>query len=177
MNNPFDNVPSTADVPETADKKSIAAQTSLVERFEATISREEAVAKNQEELAGVMFETFLDDDGSIKDIAHSAEIISALRQTEIKVDQTLERVENLVKEIPTTIEARLCEEDRNRFDKNFQSWNNVYKLHLPLFCVIGFIVGLCILVCVLATKSATDKRLQYEYHLEQLNRWELENTR
>ena len=177
MSNPFNNIPSTADVPETADKKSIAAQTSLVERFEATISREEAVAKNQEELAGVMFETFLDDDGSIKDIAHSAEIISALRQTEIKVDQTLERVENLVKEIPTTIEARLCEEDRNRFDKNFQSWNNVYKLHLPLCCVIGFIVGLCILVCVLATKSATDKRLQYEYHLEQLNRWELENTR
>ena len=80
MNNPFDNVPSTTDVSEIADKKSIAAQTSLVERFEAAISREEAVAKNQEELAGVMFETFLDDDGSIKDIAHSAEIISVIRQ-------------------------------------------------------------------------------------------------
>ena len=50
MNNPFDNVPSTADVSETADKKSIATQTSLVERFEAAISREEAVAKNQENL-------------------------------------------------------------------------------------------------------------------------------
>ena len=71
MSNPFDNVPSTADVPETVDKKTITALTSLVERFEAAISREEAVAKNQEELAGVMFETFLDDDGSIKDIAHS----------------------------------------------------------------------------------------------------------
>ena len=87
MSNPFDNIPSTADVPETADKKSIAAQTSLVERFEASISREEAVAKNQEELAGVMFETFLDDDGSIKDIAHSAETISVIRQNQSAMDR------------------------------------------------------------------------------------------
>ena len=87
MNNPFDNVPSTAGVPETVDKKSIAAQTSLVEIFEAAISREDAVAKNQEELAGVMFETFLDDDGSIKDIAHSAEIISVIRQNQSAMDR------------------------------------------------------------------------------------------
>ena len=87
MNNPFDNVPSTADVQETVDKKTITALTSLVERFEAAISREEAVAKNQEELAGVMFETFLDDDGSIKDIAHSAEIISAIRQNQSAMDR------------------------------------------------------------------------------------------
>ncbi|MDE7419589.1 MAG: hypothetical protein K2N35_05220, partial [Muribaculaceae bacterium] len=80
MSNPFDNVPSTADVPEIVDKKSLTTLTTLTERFEAAISREEAVAKNQEELAGLMFETFLDDDGSIKDIAHSAEIISAIRQ-------------------------------------------------------------------------------------------------
>ena len=80
MSNPFDNVPSTADLPETVDKKTIIALTSLVERFEAAISREEATAKNQKELAGVMFETFLDDDGSIKDIAHSTEIISILRE-------------------------------------------------------------------------------------------------
>ena len=78
MNNPFDNVPSTGDVPETVDKKTLTTLTTLTERFETAISREEAVAKNQEELAGLMFEAFLDDDGSIKDIAHSAEIISAI---------------------------------------------------------------------------------------------------
>lgn len=78
MSNPFDNVPSTADIPESVDKRAMATLTALTERFEAAVSREEAIAKNLEELAGVMFETFLDDDGSIKDIAHSVEIISAL---------------------------------------------------------------------------------------------------
>ena len=52
MNNPFENVPSTADVPETVDMKTLSNLTSLIERFEVAISREEAVAKNQEELAG-----------------------------------------------------------------------------------------------------------------------------
>ena len=48
MSNPFDNVPSTADVPETADKKTLSNLASLVERFEVAVSREEAIAKNQE---------------------------------------------------------------------------------------------------------------------------------
>lgn len=39
MSNPFNNIPSTADVPETVDKKSITALISLAERFEAAISR------------------------------------------------------------------------------------------------------------------------------------------
>ncbi|MBD5267773.1 MAG: hypothetical protein HDS41_06295 [Bacteroides sp.] len=91
-----------------------AAQTSLVERFEAAISREEAVAKNHEELAAVMFETFLDDDGSIKDLAHSAEIISASRQNQLAMDRYCERIETAQRVIPTSIEAHLCDEDRNR---------------------------------------------------------------
>lgn len=169
MNNPFDNVPSSADMQETTDKKTLSSLSSLVERFEVAVSRNETATKNQEELAGAVFETFLDDDGSMKDFSHSTEIKSILRQTETRMEAKLERVENFVKEIPTTIEAPLCEEDRTRLDKNFQSWLNVFKIHLPLFWVIGLIVGICILVCVLATKSATDKRLQYEHRLEQLN--------
>ena len=82
-----------SDVPEIIDKKTITALASLVERFEAAISREEIVAKNQEELAGVMLETFLDDDGSIKDITHSAEIISAIRQNQSAMDRYCERIE------------------------------------------------------------------------------------
>lgn len=176
MNNPFDNIPSSADMPEPIDKKTLSSLSSLVERIEIAVSRNEAAAKNQEELAGAVFETFLDDDGSMKDFSHSAEIKAILHQTERRMDAKLDRVENLVNEIPTTIEARLCEEDRNRLDKNFQSWNNVYQLHLPLFWVIGLIVGICILVCVLATKSATDKRIQYEHRLEQLYHWKQENA-
>lgn len=96
MSNPFDNVPSTTDVPKTVDKRTLTTLTTLTERFEAAISREEAVAKNQEELAGVMFETFLDDDGSIKDFAHTKRLESAMRQTTQKMEESSERVENAV---------------------------------------------------------------------------------
>ncbi len=176
MSNPFDNVPSSADVPGTINKKDITALTAAIERFETAVSREETTVKNQEELAGALFEIFLDDDGTLKDFAQTKRFESTMNRATQKQEEVCDRVENAVHSVPTRIEVRLCEEDRNCLDKNFQSWNSVFKLHLPLFCVIGFIVGLCILVCVLATKSATDKRRQYEYHLEHLNRWELENT-
>ncbi len=176
MNNPFDNVPSTADVPETADKKYIAEQTSLVERFEVAISREEAVAKNQEELAGVMFETFLDDDGSIKDIAHSAEIISAIRQNQSAMERYCERIEAAQREIPSSIEAHLCDEDRERLDTNFISLKNLIKLHLPIVIGIGAFVGICLMGSIMVCNSAANKRHKYEQRITELDRWHQENA-
>ncbi len=157
MNNPFDNVPSTADVPETFDKKTITALASLVERFEAAISREEAVAKNQEELAGVMFETFLDDDGSIKDIAHSAEIISAIRQNQSAMDRYCERIEKAQRKIPSSIEAHLCDEDRERLDTNFIRLKNLIKLNFPIVIGLGVFVGICIFGSIMVSYSASNK--------------------
>lgn len=176
MNNPFDNVPSTTDVPETVDKKTIATQTSLVERFEAAISREEAITKNQEELAGVMFETFLDDDGSIKDIAHSAEIISAIRQNQSAMDRYCDRIEAAQREMPSSIEAHLCDEDRDRLDTNFIRLKNLIKLHLPIVIGIGALVGICLMGSIMVSNSASDKRCEYEKHIEELDRWHQKNA-
>ena len=176
MSNPFDNIPSTADVPETADKKSIAAQTSLVERFEAAISREEAVAKNQEELAGVMFETFLDDDGSFKDIAHSAEIISAIRQNQSAMDRYCERIETAQREIPSSIEAHLCDEDRNRLETNFIRLKNLIKLNFPIIIGIGALVGICLMGSIMVCNSAANNRHKYEQRITELDRWHQENA-
>ena len=91
MSNPFDNVPSTADVQETVDKKTLTTLTTLTERFEAAISREEAVVKNHEELAGVMFENFLDDDGSLKDFAHTKRFESAMNHATQRIEDSSER--------------------------------------------------------------------------------------
>ena len=176
MSNPFDNVPSTADVPETVDKKTITALTALVERFEAAISREETVAKNQEELAGVMFETFLDDDGSIKDIAHSAEIISAIRQNQSAMDRYCERIEKAQREIPSSIEAHLCDEDRNHLDTNFIRLKNLIKLNLPIVIGIGALVGICLMGSIMVCNSAANKRHKYEQRINELDRWYQENT-
>lgn len=175
MSNPFDNVPSTADVPESVDKRAMTTLTALTERFEATVSREEAIAKNQEELAGVIFETFLDDDGSIKDIAHSAEIISALRQTQAAIDRSYERVEAAQRDMPTSIEAHLCEDDRNLLDSNFIRLKNLIKLNLPIVIGIGALVGICLMGSVMVSKSATDKRHEYEQRIKELDRWHQEN--
>lgn len=176
MSNPFDNVPSTADVPKTVDKKTITALTSLVERFEAAISREEAVAKNQEELAGVMFETFLDDDGSIKDIAHSAEIISAIRQNQSAMDRYCKRIEAAQREIPSSIEVHLCDEDRNRLDTNFIRLKNLIKLNLPIVIGIGAFIGICLMGSIMVCNSAANKRHKYEQRFTELDRWHQENV-
>lgn len=176
MSNPFDNVPSTADVPDTIDKKALTTMTTLVERFEAAVCREEVIAKNQEELAGVMFETFLDDDGSIKDIAHSAEIISAIRQNQLAMDRYCERIETSQREIPSSIEAHLCDEDRNRLDTNFIRLKDLIKLHLPIVIGIGALVGICLIGSIMVSKSACDKRHKYEKHIEELDRWHQENA-
>ena len=176
MSNPFDNIPSTADVPETVDKKSITALTSLAERFEAAISREEAVAKNQEELAGVMFETFLDDDGSIKDIAHSAEIISALQQSKAAIDKSVERFETAQREMPKIIEAHLCDEDRDRLDTNFIRLKNLIKLNFPIVLGIGAFVGICLIGSIMVSNSASNKRHEYEQRIMELDRWHHENA-
>lgn len=176
MSNPFDNVPSTADIPESVDKRAMTTLTALTERFEAAVSREEAIAKNLEKLAGVMFETFLDDDGSIKDIAHSVEIISALRQTQAAMDRYCERIEAAQREMPTSIEAHLCEDDRNLLDSNFIRLKNLIKLNLPIFIGIGVLVGICLMGSVMVSKSATDKRLQYEQRIKELDRWHQENA-
>lgn len=176
MNNPFDKVPSTADVPETVDKRAITTLTALTERFEGAVTREEAVAKNQEELAGVMFETFLDDDGSMKDIAHSAEIISALRQTQTAMDRSIERIEAAQRDMPTSIEAHLCEYDRNLLDSNFIRLKNLIRLNLPIVIGIGALVGICLMGSVMVSKSATDRRQDYEQRLNELERSHQENV-
>ena len=176
MSNPFNNIPSTADVPETVDKKSITALISLAERFEAAISREEAVAKNQEELAGVMFETFLDDDGSIKDIAHSAEIISALQKSKAAIDKSVERFETAQREMPKIIEAHLCDEDRDRLDTNFIRLKNLIKLNFPIVLGIGAFVGICLIGSIMVSNSASNKRHEYEQRIMELDRWHHENA-
>ena len=176
MSNPFDNVPSTADVPETVDKKTLTTLTTLTERFEAAISREESLVKNQEELAGVMFETFLDDDGSIKDIAHSAEIISAIRQNQSAMERHCERIETAQREIPSSIEARLCDEDRERLDTNFIRLKNLIKLNLPIVIGIGALVGICLMGSVMVSNSASNKRHEYEQRIKELDRWHQENA-
>lgn len=176
MSNPFDNVPSTADVPETVDKKTITTLTALTERFEAAISREEAVAKNQEELAGVMFETFLDDDGSLKDFAHTKRFESAMNQATQRMEESSERVENSVKSIPSTVEARFCDEDRNRLDTNFIRLKNLIKLNFPIVVGIGALVGICLTGSIMVCNSAANKRHEYEQRINELDRWHQENA-
>ncbi len=176
MSNPFDNVPSSADVPETINKKDITALTAAIERFETTVCREETTVKNQEELAGALFEIFLDDDGSMKDFAHITELKSILRQSSQVLSNATDKVENLVKSVPTSIEVHLCDEDRNRLDSNFLRLKNLIKLHLPFVLSLGAFVGICLMGSIMMCNSASDKKHKYEQHINELDRWHQENA-
>jgi hypothetical protein len=173
MSNPFDNVPSSANVPETTDTKNIA---ELVSRLEDVTRRFEASAKSSGELAGAVFEALLDDDGTMKDFGHACEIRMMLRDeatTRVIFHDWLERH---LDAIPTAIEATLSEDDRKRLDNNFKSWTDVFRLHLPTFGVIGLVIGICIMGSFLVSHSASNTKRDYENRIEQLDRWYEDNA-
>ena len=173
MSNPFDNIPSSANVPETPDKKNFA---ELVSRIEDAIRRFEASAKSSEELAGAVFETLLDDDGSMKDFGHACEIRMMLRDEATTRAIFHDRLERQLNSIPTAIEATLSDDDRKRLDDNFKSWADVFRLHLPAFGIVGLVVGICIMGSILVSRSASDTRRDYENRIEHLDHWYEDNA-
>lgn len=176
MNNPFDKVPSTADVSETPDKKTVNSLTALVGKLESILNRKEALLRNEEELAGAIFETFLEDDGTMKDVAHSAEINTMLAKAIQTVENGAERTDKAIRSIPSGIEAHLCEDDRKRLDRNFLSWRELVRLYLPFVLSIGAAAGISIMGGIALSTSANHKKEDYEYRLEILSRWERENA-
>ena len=176
MSNPFDNVPSSANVPETPDKKDIANLAELVSRIEDATRRFEASAKSSEELAGAVFEALLDDDGTMKDFGHSYEIRMMLRDEATTRAIFHDRLERQLNSIPTAIEATLSEDDRKRLDDNFKSWADVFRLHLPTFGIVGLIIGICIMGSILVSRSASNTRREYENRIEQLYGWYEDNA-
>ena len=173
MSNPFDNVPSSANVPETTDTKNIA---ELVSRLEDVTRRFEASAKSSGELAGAVFEALLDDDGTMKDFGHASEIRMMLCDEATTRAIFHDRLERQLSSIPTAIEATLSDVDRKRLDNNFKSWTDVFRLHLPTFGIVGLVVGICIMGSILVAHSASDTRRDYENRIGQLDRWYEDNA-
>lgn len=112
MSNPFENVPSSADVPGTIDKKTVSALSVIADRFEKTVSRNESIVKNEEELAGVIFDLLLDDDGSVKDFGHAAEIRALIDNAGKLQERGIANLGEIIKSVPTSVKAELGEEDR-----------------------------------------------------------------
>ena len=176
MSNPFDNVPSSANLPEIPDKKDIANLTELVSRIEDATRRFEASAKSSEELGEAVFEALLDDDGSMKNFGHACEIRMILRDEATTRAIFHDRLERQLDSIPTAIEATISEDDRKRLDDNFKSWTDVFRPHLPTFGIVGLVVGICIMGSILVSRSASDTMRYYENRIDQLDRWYEDNA-
>ena len=176
MNNPFDNVPSAAKIPESIDKKTVSTLTNLVDRLEKSVERKEAIVKNEEELAGVIFNLLLDDDGSVKDSGHTAEIRELIDDTRKNQDRSNAFLAEILKSIPRSIKAELGEEDHKRFDFNFKSWKDMFQLYLPTFGIVGAIAGIVLTGSIMLSKSAADTRHQYEQRISRLDRWYEDNA-
>ena len=176
MSNPFENIPSSADAPQTIDKKTVTTLTDIVERLEKTADRKEAIVKNEEELAGVIFDTLLDDDSLIKDFTHSTEIRELIEETRKQQERAKAAIAAILRSVPTSVKAELSEEDRKRLDSNFRSWKDVFRLYLPSFGIVGAIVGIILTGSIMLSNSASDAKREYEQRISQLERWYEDNA-
>lgn len=171
MSNPFENVPASADVPGTIDKKTVSALSGIADRFERAASRSEAIVKNEEELAGVIFDLLLDDDGSVKDFGHAAEIRELIGNAGKLQEHGIANLVEIIRSVPTSVRAELGEEDRKLLDSNFRSWKDVFRLYLPSFGIVGAIVGIILTGSIMLSNSASDTKREYEQRIGQLDRW------
>lgn len=176
MSNPFENVPSSADAPQTIDKKTVTALTDIVERLEKTADSKEAIVKNEEELAGVIFDTLLDDDGSIKDFTHSTEIRELIEETRKQQERAKAALTAVLRSVPTSVKAELSEEDRKRLDSNFKNWKDVFRLYIPTFGIIALAIGLILTGSLMLMNTASDTKRKYEQRISQLDRWYDDNA-
>lgn len=176
MSNPFENVPSSADVPGTIDKKTVSTLSVIADRFEKAVSRNEAIVKNEEELAGVIFDLLLDDDGSVKDFGHAAKIRALIDNARKLQERCIANLGDIIRSVPTSVKAELGEEDRKRLDSNFKSWKDVFRLYLPSFGIVGAIVGIILTGSIMLSNSASDTKREYEQRIGQLERWYEDNA-
>lgn len=176
MINPFENIPSSADVPGAIDKKTVSALSVIADRFEKAASRNEAIVKNEEELAGVIFDLLLDDDGSVKDFGHAAEIRALIDNARKLQERCIANLGEIIRSVPTSVKAELGEEDRKRLDSNVKSWKDVFKLYLPTFGIVGVIVGIVLTGSIMLSNSASNTKREYEQRIGQLDKWYEDNA-
>ncbi len=176
MSNPFENVPASADVPGTIDKKTVSALSGIADRFEKAASRNEAIVKNEEELAGVIFDLLLDDDGSVKDFGHAAEIRGLIDEAWKQQERATSTIAAMLRSVPTSVKAELSEEDRKRLDSNFKSWKDVFRLYLPAFGIVALAVGIILTGSLMLMNTAADTKREYEQRISQLERWYEDNA-
>ncbi len=176
MSNPFENVPASADVSDTIDRKTVSTLSGIADRFEKAASRNEAIVKNEEELAGVIFDLLLDDDGSVKDFGHAAEIQALIDNARKLQERGIANLGEIIKSVPTSVKAELGEEDRKRLDSNFKNWKDVLRLYLPTFGIVGAIIGIVLTGCIMLSNSASDAKREYEQRIGQLDRWYEDNA-
>ncbi len=176
MSNPFENVPASADVPGSIDKKTVSALSGIADRFEKAALRNEAIVKNEEELAGVIFDLLLDDDGSVKDFGHAVEIRGLIDKARKQQERDIANLGKIIRSVPTSVKAELGEEDRKRLDSNFKSWKDVVRLYLPTFGIVGAIVGIVLTGSIMLSNSASDTKREYEQRIIQLDRWYEDNV-
>lgn len=176
MSNLFDNVPPSADVPEAVDKKIVSKLENLFDRDEQLTARKEAIVKNEEELAGVLFEMMFDDDGSLKDFAHMAEFRELNDGTRKNQDRSNAFLAEILRSIPRSIQAQLSDEDREKLDSNFKSWKDVFRLYLPALGIVGMAVGIILIGCFFLSNKSSDTKHEYEQRISQLETWYEDNA-
>ena len=124
----------------------------------------------------MIFDLLLDDDGSVKDFSHAAEIRALIDNARKLQERCIANLGEIIRSIPTSVRAELGEEDRKLLDSNFRSWKDVFRLYLPTFGIVGAIVGIILTGSIMLSNSASDAKREYEQRISQLERWYEDNA-
>ena len=91
----------------------------------------------------------LDDDGSVKDFGHAAEIRGLIDEAWKQQERGIANLGEIIKSVPTSVKAELGEDDSKRLEANFKSWKDVFRLYLPTFGIVGAIIGIVLTGCIM----------------------------
>ncbi len=140
MSNPFENVPSSADVPHHRQENRLCIVRHCRPLRESSLKKR-GDCQNEEELAGVIFDLLLDDDGSVKDFGHAAEIRGLIDEAWKQQERGIANLGEIINPYPQA-SGRTWRGRPEAARFQFQELEDVFRLYLPSFGIVGAIVGI-----------------------------------
>ena len=166
MNNMFENVKSDSNAygynPSTGRHNDPATYQNVTERMEVA-------SRNMSESAAAFLDLLLEDDGTLKDFPHIKETNQILLKNYRMMDSMGGKMEilsydleNFNKTIPSHMEMKLCEDDRNLIQSFIPKWKSMLKILHPSLLVVGIVIGILIGANLIAYNSYTSLYKEYQ---------------
>ena len=151
--------------------------------YQNVAERIEVATRNMSESAAAFLDLLLEDDGTLKDFPHIKETNQILLKNYRMMDSMGGKMEilsydlkNFNKTIPSHMEMKLCEDDRNLIQSFIPKWKSMLKILHPSLLVVGIVIGILIGANLIAYNSYTSLYKEYQEKNEILDQSLKENS-